>query len=483
MPLLPLLLALFALHTFLLMGTGTWSDLAMAGEDFAWALYYVREGVLAVGFLAYMAFARLRKPHFLASKSADVADAVLVVLFGACILVLNLSAAPGLRVPAVLVVAVLVGVSGGMVYERVALAAHQLASEAGSQGERGCDSARVLGVVVGGGGALAVVAQFALQTGLSIGVLLDVLFAVCFGLVMWLARKIRPTVADVQAADGARVGSRDVGRNPEGMGAASFACMVVAATCLFALLPFCEAAIRASGSVAVFYEWHRLFAAVGYAVIGAAAYFGGRPASSAAVLVSALFAVIASVQTAMMEAGALMAVVFYFVLAAALAWSCIAFMSAAATSKYPALVASVGRVLLVLVTLTEIPIQAAGPLTPTAVLVASAALLAAVVLSMLRGGFLQGGGTAEGAGQSIEEPAPSPEERVRLLAAECGLTDREREVLSALVLTEDKNQAIADSLFVSRRTLQKHISSIYEKTGVTTRVALVMRVNGESQTR
>ncbi len=47
----PLLLALFALHTFLLMGVGTWSDLAMSGEDFGSALYYAREGVLAAGFL------------------------------------------------------------------------------------------------------------------------------------------------------------------------------------------------------------------------------------------------------------------------------------------------------------------------------------------------------------------------------------------------------------------------------------------------
>ena len=95
---------------------------------------------------------------------------------------------------------------------------------------------------------------------------------------------------------------------------------------------------------------------------------------------------------------------------------------------------------------------------------------------------------------SLEEvaPAPSPEEvapalsleeRVRLMAVECGLTEREGEVLSALVLTEDKNQQIADALGISRRTLQTHISRIYQKTNVETRAGLVMRANGEAQSR
>ena len=82
-----------------------------------------------------------------------------------------------------------------------------------------------------------------------------------------------------------------------------------------------------------------------------------------------------------------------------------------------------------------------------------------------------------------EAPVPSPEERVKMLADECGLTGREREVLEALVLTDDKNQQIADSLFISRRQLQRHVSSIYEKTGTTSRAGLIIRANGESPTR
>ena len=41
----------FALFTFLLMGTGTWSDLALMGQDLALPVYYLRELMLAAGFV------------------------------------------------------------------------------------------------------------------------------------------------------------------------------------------------------------------------------------------------------------------------------------------------------------------------------------------------------------------------------------------------------------------------------------------------
>ena len=66
-----------------------------------------------------------------------------------------------------------------------------------------------------------------------------------------------------------------------------------------------------------------------------------------------------------------------------------------------------------------------------------------------------------------------------MLATQCGLTNREQQVLAELVFTEKKNQQIADGLGISRRQLQTHISRIYQKTGTTTRAGLVMRVSSE----
>ena len=52
------------------------------------------------------------------------------------------------------------------------------------------------------------------------------------------------------------------------------------------------------------------------------------------------------------------------------------------------------------------------------------------------------------------------------------LTDREREVLSLMVTTEDENQKMANDLDISRRTLQRHIAHVYEKAGVQSRIGL-----------
>ena len=45
------------------------------------------------------------------------------------------------------------------------------------------------------------------------------------------------------------------------------------------------------------------------------------------------------------------------------------------------------------------------------------------------------------------------------------MTPRETEVLEKLLTTEDGVQEIADSLYISRRMLQRYIASIYEKDG------------------
>lgn len=66
----------------------------------------------------------------------------------------------------------------------------------------------------------------------------------------------------------------------------------------------------------------------------------------------------------------------------------------------------------------------------------------------------------------------SPQERLNLYAQHCSLTPRETEVLEKLLTTEDGVQEIADSLYISRRMVQRYISSIYEKTETKTRLGL-----------
>lgn len=86
-----------------------------------------------------------------------------------------------------------------------------------------------------------------------------------------------------------------------------------------------------------------------------------------------------------------------------------------------------------------------------------------------------GGGPASA--QSEPAPAEVPElslgERLDAFVAAFELTQRERDVLEALVASNESVQDIAATLFLSRSTLYRHIASINKKTGAASRVALI----------
>lgn len=54
-----------------------------------------------------------------------------------------------------------------------------------------------------------------------------------------------------------------------------------------------------------------------------------------------------------------------------------------------------------------------------------------------------------------------------------GFTDRECDVLEQLIHTESNLQEISEDLFISKRVVQRHITSIYEKTSCSTRIGLL----------
>lgn len=68
-------------------------------------------------------------------------------------------------------------------------------------------------------------------------------------------------------------------------------------------------------------------------------------------------------------------------------------------------------------------------------------------------------------------------EKLRRFSEVFSFTDRETEVFHCLVGTEDSIQVIAENLYVSRRTLERYISAIYEKTGVKSRIGLLNLYN------
>ncbi len=80
-------------------------------------------------------------------------------------------------------------------------------------------------------------------------------------------------------------------------------------------------------------------------------------------------------------------------------------------------------------------------------------------------------------GQADTVPLETPElsfgDRLDGFVAAFGLTKRERDVLEALVVSDDSVQDVAAALFLSRSTLYRHIASINKKTGASSRVALI----------
>ena len=91
---------------------------------------------------------------------------------------------------------------------------------------------------------------------------------------------------------------------------------------------------------------------------------------------------------------------------------------------------------------------------------------------VLHGATLVDAGTSRVA--VIVEPA-HPARIAPLLMSAYGLTEREQE-LTRLVLQGESTAAIADRLVVSTHTVQQHLKSIFEKTGVRSRRDLVGKV-------
>lgn len=73
----------------------------------------------------------------------------------------------------------------------------------------------------------------------------------------------------------------------------------------------------------------------------------------------------------------------------------------------------------------------------------------------------------------LEPPELSFDDRLDGFVATFGLTKRERDVLEALVVSDDSMQDVAAALFLSRSTLYRHIASINKKVGTNSRVALI----------
>jgi DNA-binding CsgD family transcriptional regulator len=93
------------------------------------------------------------------------------------------------------------------------------------------------------------------------------------------------------------------------------------------------------------------------------------------------------------------------------------------------------------------------------------------------------GAWAEGAGLSLEEAIAYARrgrgERKRPTSGWASLTPTERDV-ARLVAEGLANNEIAARLFISRRTVQTHLTHVYAKLGIASRVQLAQEAAGKS---
>ncbi len=78
---------------------------------------------------------------------------------------------------------------------------------------------------------------------------------------------------------------------------------------------------------------------------------------------------------------------------------------------------------------------------------------------------------------NTEEPTPNIEEKLKSISESYSLTPRESETFKFLVATDDDLQTIANNMYISKRTLERHISSIYRKTQTKSRIGLLAIYN------
>ena len=149
------------------------------------------------------------------------------------------------------------------------------------------------------------------------------------------------------------------------------------------------------------------------------------------------------------------------------------FMEIARYTKMPELWAGLGRAVnnLVAVAITggSLALLHSGnniAVTSIELLLFVLASVTAFIYTNMRKNFFEG----LGAKDSNEL---SDSERLQKLSEQFSLTPREAEVFALLVNTDDGLQTIADRLYVSRRTLERYVSALYEKTGAKSRIGLV----------
>ena len=416
----------------------------MEGDDVRLGLYILQQVFILAGFLLPSFIAGIW--HFITDRKTKT---VMFFCYAASVFSIIFVKDLTLHVIFLAVCALCLGMTGTEVYRRLAVGADF--DDAGGR--------RDIGFTVGVGGMTALLVQWMLQSIPMADGLTAIILTVLYGYLIY----VPGSQNTVNTPEDAESGSSDGIWRRRGI------FLSISVVCMLMLLAYYESHMNRVSFAVRFYEWFRIFAGMGYLLIG---LLYGRMKSAYVSIVMICTALASVVSSFLMlrdgEGTWIHLALFYLVLGSLVTYYNLMFMELSVRTSRPVRWAAMGRVLDAAVTALFTAIGAYLPTGEIYVLLMYLLLFAGALISMFLGGLLSVEDIPVSAAyvQSDTQSGKEGEnvltvaERIELFAEKYGLTSREKDVLSMLVTTESKNQEIADTLYISRRQLQNHISSI-----------------------
>ena len=433
----------------------------MASEDKTVLAQNYALGVSAAGFMLYPLFHR-----FCNNRLKAVCSVILSLASVSCIALISMGTAYTATFIAGLVLFLFLGLYGNAVFY-VSM--------------RMMKTHRYLARTVGISYALGILLQFANNNLVRSEIVGAVILMAFFLLFVWMLLKNSRIYCkeDEQEADTPLdVKSRaDTGENAKGSRAGILMIMlVVLMTCIFSTLDNAVTLVHASGTADIG-QWPRILLALSGLAAGFVFDIKNRKYMG---LVMYCVMVLSTMCIVVLKFGGsfLVGLVVFYLSAGFFAVFFTAdFMELSRYMKIPELWAGMGRVLN--------NITAAVIANPVLALLSYDSSIAVIVLVL----FLFVAVSTVAVVYTFQKKAfaeqlitdatntVSEKEKLQKFTELFSFTEREAEVFGCLVNTEDSVQAIAENLYVSRRTLERYISAIYEKTGVKSRVGLLNLYN------
>lgn len=445
--------ALFAIYMFEYMVTLTFIDqrsAAITGPTWQLYLHYIDYALVVLGFVSF-ALLRRASEQFIFRRTLLLLPSI---AYGCAVLLLFLLQSVAAFSAAAMGAAYFLGLLGEMVYFCMSAAL--------------ADSNK-MGRVMALGASAAVLLQYLLQEywRITAGIPIALALGFCAAVYLaerrpweWLTETCLPYEAPMPEKTRAITGT--------------LARLCLNALCLYAMGTIYDRQMMLLNVHSGYedynlYAWPRLFLIAGYLLVGFLSDAGRGKLLSVATLCAALAALLNPV---LFDDPAFYTVnmcLFYLYLGASVSYYNLAFWRVAPRTGWPELWAGMGRIVTnlfsALLTLTPV-----SQLSMAAAIGVAVALFGVLLVSMAAGGEL-----ALSLPARSEPTGPTQEQKLDAYCARCAFTPREREVFEKLMTTEDDLQCIADSLYISRRMVQRYVTSIYEKTETKTRLGLFQR--------